>query len=346
MGESFFIYESDKLVEKFEKIKNAIDIAKETALGDIDRLQKQLNIEKIKPITKLYLETISIDIYTESSVYSYSNTPKIRIIIPDECIKKLKGVLKSNLFSIFSSGVDSAIELIEKIYELDKETHEINILNSKSNEESKKSIISLIKSLGVASSYSGYKTNRSRNRETIYYNWESEITNQFACYYNSTLLDSKKAEIIKKIKDYYAKKEKEVADEKAKKEKEKEVMRANKKLALLLAKYDLSLDDSWEDVIHKILEQDKYLKLAYYLEKNRGDWNDGCDYAETGLCGFSVVLPVDQDIYDEINGLINEWGDIRDGRCFRDCKYNYGTLYAMGNANLLLDLKECMENED
>ena len=69
--------------------------------------------------------------------------------------------------------------------------------------------------------------------------------------------------------------------------------------------------------------------LSYWLERNRGDWNDGPNYAEVGLGRFTPDTdnPVDVEIEKEISGLIEDWGG--DGRVFRDCKYNYGELKGM-----------------
>ena len=43
--------------------------------------------------------------------------------------------------------------------------------------------------------------------------------------------------------------------------------------------------------------------------------------------GFTVETETDQEIQDELQGLIDNWDG--DGRVFRDCKWNYSTLYAM-----------------
>lgn len=128
-------------------------------------------------------------------------------------------------------------------------------------------------------------------------------------------------------------KEREVAAEKAKVQKQHQI-------ALLRAKYTPDDAESSEWTIReKILSQDKYLRLAYYLEQNRNDWNDGCDYAETGLNGFTIETTQDQEIYDSIQALIDDWDG--DGRCFRDCAWGYGELYGLvENQQLLDDLEQ------
>lgn len=85
--------------------------------------------------------------------------------------------------------------------------------------------------------------------------------------------------------------------------------------------------EALNEVLEDVLSQDKYLHLAYYLECNRNDWNDGYSFAEQGLNGFSIKNDVDQAIYDEINSHIEDWDG--DGRVFRDCEWNYSRLYGM-----------------
>ena len=126
---------------------------------------------------------------------------------------------------------------------------------------------------------------------------------------------------------------KKVKDEEAKKELEKKVKEENRILALLLAKYDLDIDCEWRDLMDAITEKNKYLDLAYALEKNRGDWNEGYDYAESGLNRFKVVTEQDQEIYDNIYSYFD---DFCDGRVFRDCEWNYGRLYGLVDNNDLM----------
>jgi membrane-associated HD superfamily phosphohydrolase len=119
----------------------------------------------------------------------------------------------------------------------------------------------------------------------------------------------------------------------------KALVQKQHQIALLRAKYtpDDAMSSAWL-IRENILKQDKYLALAYYLEKNRNDWSDGYSYAEAGLNMFSVETEEDQLIVHEIESLIEDWDD--DGRCFRDCAYNYGVLYGMvKNEQLLKDIE-------
>jgi hypothetical protein len=209
--------------------------------------------------------------------------------------------------------------------------------------------MALLKRIGISDTYYGYKTNRSSKKETLYYNWNSEISNQIPkCYSSSRITD-----LVKKYKDSIQKifdtEQKKIADENRKKEEEKKLKQQTKKLALLLSKYDMDLERDWNDLLEVIIHKNKYLYLAYYLEKNRGDWNDGCSYAETGLDSFKIENNLDQSIYDDINEYISNWGDYMDGRCFRDCNYSYDVIYGMvaeSEPDLYKDFNVIKENID
>jgi len=83
----------------------------------------------------------------------------------------------------------------------------------------------------------------------------------------------------------------------------------------------------WYQVFSEIVGRNKYLRLAYWLERNRGDWTDGCDYARTGLDGFKVENDTDVAISTCLQGFIDDWGG--DGRVFRDCSWSYGRLFEL-----------------
>jgi hypothetical protein len=98
------------------------------------------------------------------------------------------------------------------------------------------------------------------------------------------------------------------------------------------------------DLRDLLLEKNKYLRLAYYLERNRGDWSEGPDFAESGLAGFAIETDDDKLIYDEIQGYITDWNG--DGRIFRDCTWNYSRIYSeFVPAELMADFKSLNDDE-
>lgn len=251
------------------------------------------------------------------------------------------------LFGISEDGLKSAYEFIDALAEFDKEKHQNNIVKCKSNNETYIALSNLLKRIGISEKYYGYKTNRSRQKDWIYYNWQSEIYGQIPRDYSEDKLSDLVKKHKDKIKEIYDTEIKRIREEEEKKEKERKEKERNKKLALLLAKYDLDLDCDWNDLLDEVINKNKYLYLAYYLEKNRNDWNDGCTYAEIGLRNFNIENELDQKIYDDIIHYIYNWGDYMDGRCFRDCKYNYSELYgitAEQEPDLYKDFQVIIEN--
>ena len=112
----------------------------------------------------------------------------------------------------------------------------------------------------------------------------------------------------------------------------------------MIIKYELPDTSSVSDVFWHIVNKDKYLRLAHYMSLNRGDWSDGCSYAETGLAGFSTNTPQDEEIFNEISDFCEDWGG--DGRVFRDCKWSYDQIYQLANPDLYKDYTELYKMEN
>ena len=90
-----------------------------------------------------------------------------------------------------------------------------------------------------------------------------------------------------------------------------------------------------------IINKNKYLYLAHYLQKNRNDWSEGPNYAEIGLNHFTKDTLDDLAIYSEIHDLIEDWGG--DGRVFRDCNWNYNELFTLVPPDIMEEYKEIMK---
>lgn len=122
----------------------------------------------------------------------------------------------------------------------------------------------------------------------------------------------------------------------------------NEEIQRLNEKYTNEADPDFDLILESILLKDKYLMLAYQLEQNRMDWNQGYEYASVGIDNFVVESKDDIEIYEEINQVIdhgNEHGEI-DGRAFRDCEWNYSVIYKMvEDEELLKDFKQLLKYE-
>jgi len=199
-------------------------------------------------------------------------------------------------------------------------------------------------SIGMPESKSVNVAKRGRNPK-----WERQnlgwVTDLYSNIPTSDYFTSNVEEIYKRRCEEITRK---AAEQKALEEKrERELHRQKsqesklRKMVALQIKYDV--DDN-DELLDKILGSCKYLHLGHYLSKNRIDYNDGTDFAELGLDKFASEEFVGEDalIYDEIQDLINNWDG--DGRCFRDCEYNYDYLFGKVDADLYKDyitFKEC-----
>jgi hypothetical protein len=210
-------------------------------------------------------------------------------------------------------------------------------------------VTDLMTRIGIASSYTTYElpSPRHKTRKTIphsagYLNDLQRVTPKSNAYQCKLQVDEYERRLPGYITQWRAEEVKKNTDSDAQAI-EKFISQKPGIVALLIKTADIGLltllstaepgqkmgiiKESITLAIDTVLKKNKYLRLAYYLEKNRNDWNDGYDFAETGLDGFTIENGTDQEIYDEIQGLIDNWNN--DGRVFRDCTWNYSVLYQL-----------------
>jgi hypothetical protein len=133
-------------------------------------------------------------------------------------------------------------------------------------------------------------------------------------------------------------------DEEAAKVQAKAKIEAEVKRIALSVKYGVDpIDGNTDDIREAILSKDKYIRLAYYLYKNRQDWNEGTSYAATGMNGFTVETATDELIVADIQPRIDDWDG--DGRTFRDAEWGYDAIFALAPPELVADLNS-LPDED
>lgn len=239
------------------------------------------------------------------------------------------------------------LELLALVDKLDVDIQTAIDTNKAAIENNKKivdKVTLMMKHIGIPSSYttSEFKTSRSRTKTSTTHT-AGYINDLWRCI--PTTIKGSKPD-TKQLRDsiekaYKTQVESVRAIETAKAKADAEV-KNNHVLALLRAKYtpDNAFSDK-SDIQEVIINKNKYLRLAHYLECNRNDWNDGCDYAENGINAFTVENTLDEDINTEIQGLVDDWGNHADGRIFRDCQYNYTYLYGLvDDEQLMADYQE------
>lgn len=238
----------------------------------------------------------------------------------------------------FNAEHPNAQKIADEMYAQDKEISKRNQEIIANNRKVYDALVALMKNLGFSTVKRGKLVRGKRIGETS--DWAQHL--YMIPTHEITNIDSLYEQWCKQISDL-AKKRKEMEDKKEKEREAEDKKRAELRLVVGLGiKYGQEFS-SIGNAIHYLLSRDKYLRLAYYLSKNRGDWSDGPSYAEMGIENFNIETADDVKIYKEISGLISDWDG--DGRCFRDCEWNYGELYGMANKDLKNDLFAAMEFE-
>ncbi|GMX64555.1 hypothetical protein Elgi_38240 [Paenibacillus elgii] len=335
------VFESTSIDKNFDYVIEDLKKLKEITINNYKKLEESTELSKIYHLQKLRIESFRVRLAEKKDYWNYR--PVLRVdwdgYDTDKYIKEnglAEGIrFEENYHYVYiyfdesnNVSLESMIEFIKKIAESDKCVHEENIEKVKINRSTEKKVFDILKQIGINDTYYGYKTSRSRDTSKMYYSFPSEIKKQIPTSYSDSKLEDLTKSILDKMKQIWNAEINKLKKQRLDKEKQEKEKESNKKLALLLAKYDLELTDSWEELFDKIIEKNKYLRLAHYLEENRNDWNDGFSFAEAGLRNFSVESDVDQEIVDNIQSHMYEnWGG--DGRVFRDCTYNYSVIYNM-----------------
>jgi len=246
---------------------------------------------------------------------------------------------------------NDTLKILENLKEKIKKEHEDNIPALEHNKKIEEKIKLMMEIVGIKPTYRTYfyKTSRSKTKreKTNIAGYISDIKrvipldDKYEYFLN---LIKKKKERITEIRTEMLKKFNKKELEERKKLNE---IKKTKLLINLALKYGIDIDITEEiepNIIKDfLLEKDKYLKLAYALEKNRSDWTDGYSIVKYALKEFNIENEIDKEIFDEINSVIDENWDY-DGRIFRDINYSYNTLYDLvENKELLKDFETLTE---
>lgn len=235
--------------------------------------------------------------------------------------------------------VREATNHVERILQSAETQHEANVVAIKNNVAIVEGIKKMMEKFGIRSTYSTYERKSRRS-------YKETETKHTAGYLGDLLRDIKTNDgfstiqtecnsFKERLEKWRLSELKRIEQEQAKIKNEETIATANRELMKLIVKYDLAATSTKDDVVDHIISKDKYLYLAHYMEKNRGDWNDGYSYAEEGLDNFTVETDIDSKIHRCVQYEIDNWDG--DGRCFRDCEYSYNVVFGYANAELYTD---------
>lgn len=337
------VWESSSIENNFNSIIEEINKMKEITSNKFKKLEQSTELAKIQQLKPLKLTEFKVRKSEHRDGWS-NNKNILRVewnsYDIDEIIRNSNHIGQGVRFQdryhyvyIFfsendSTSLDNMINFIDAFAELDKENHLENVKRVTSNKTTEAKIFDILEQVGISSSYYGYKTSRSSKSTKMYHSFPSEIRKQIPTQYSENKLDELKKTLIDQVKKIWNDEIYKMKQVRVKKEKEEKEKEYNKKLALLLAKYDLELTDSWKELNEAIIDKSKYLRLAHYLEANRNDWTDGYSYADSGLSNFVTESDLDNKIYNDISSyMYDKWDG--DGRVFRDCEYNYSVIYSI-----------------
>lgn len=290
--------------------------------------EERVEIEKRKATSSLEnLETMVIPVKLTDIEWNFPNKFGFRENYPSQ----------SNIDQV----VLNAGKYLDSIEQKIEEEHSANIPAIENNQLILNGLLKMMDKFGIKRSWSEftYSSSRSRTKKWIekQAEWPSEIRK---CISISDGYELKKTTIQKyreQIIKFQEVQNKKIADIVKQQETDRKQQENLQILAQFRVKYGFDWSASWSDVLDKILSKNKYLHLAYWMERNRGDWSEGYDYAQIGIDGFTVETPVDQQIRDEIYDLAYNSDGFYDGRCFRDCEWNYSVLYGMVNDEELMN---------
>jgi hypothetical protein len=234
---------------------------------------------------------------------------------------------ESMINSICTGAINHSAQRLEQA----TKQHELNRIPIENNLKIQQGIVKMMEKFGVKTSWSTheYKSSRSRTRSEVTHHcsWYSEVNRFIKTSDGFSSIESEHKQLLETIEKWKAEQTKKLQLKQREIEQKEQELVKSRTLAQLQVKYGLAPTAEFRDIRDVLLDKNKYLHLAYWLERNRGDWNDGYHYANIGLDGFKIETETDQLIYDNIQSYIDDWDG--DGRVFRDCEWNYSVLYGM-----------------
>jgi hypothetical protein len=244
---------------------------------------------------------------------------------------------------------DKALKTLDEIFEEDKKIYQQNVQIAAENKQIYDRIAKIMINIGVPDKIRipdpksrSYRSTKYIDQPAGYIADLNKVCNLYTSSLDSYSYTAKK----KTVSEFYDKiiNEKKAAEQKRKQE--QAIEEKNQLEAVIKVKYGMPYVYEENQILADLLDKNKYLSLAHWLSMNRGDWSDGCDYAETGIANFVVVTDEDRKIFETIMEIINNWGDHGDGRVFRDCEWSYSVLFAMAeeqNKELYEDYQNLMK---
>jgi vacuolar-type H+-ATPase subunit I/STV1 len=238
--------------------------------------------------------------------------------------------------SSWKVAVANARKTVSEWRDKAEKMHASNIDAIANNEKARARIESVMSAIGIPQTYTTheYKTKRSREKTAIknVAGYRGDIERWLPVSDNYDVEMKRYVELEQQINDFERKMQAEERQQAAEKErKEQEEIRKRKadlELVALLSKYGLPIETDEYTLFDTIVNSNKYLRLAHYMQRNRDDWSDGPSLAQYGLDSFSAETETDREIYEQVSDRISHWDG--DGRVFRDMEWSYDQIVSFG----------------
>jgi hypothetical protein len=99
------------------------------------------------------------------------------------------------------------------------------------------------------------------------------------------------------------------------------------KIMPVVLRYGIDRESDWKDVLEHLRGQHQRANLAVAMMNVRNDWSEGPDEVSNAIDAFTIETDEDKEIANSVLRNLGEGWD-GDGRCFRDCSWNYHRIMA------------------
>lgn len=269
-------------------------------------------------------------------------------IMPVEMCRAVGSGCKSNpadyasyLQSHISSRVPAATRVAEYALQQlatarqkDEETHAKNAPALLNNKELVQAVMAFMDNIGMPKSYSERDLkSRSRYPKTITMKagYLSDIQRHIITSDNFDMATRTYQELLERYTQFQKaaieKAEREQRERERAAEVERQARLANVELAEIILRYGMDREFDWRDVLDALCDQHQRADLAVAMMRVRHDWSDGPEAVSNAIDRFKIETDEDKEIANSVLRHLGDGWD-GDGRCFRDCSWNYDRLIA------------------
>lgn len=227
-----------------------------------------------------------------------------------------------------------ALQQLADARQKDEEAHARNLPAIENNKAVAAAIEALMNGIGMPRSYSERDLkSRSRYPKTITMKagYLGDIQRHVMVTDHFEIATRTYQELLKRYTEFQK-----LATEKAERaqrerdqaaERERQARLANVELAEIILRYGMDREFDWRDVLDALCDQHQRADLAVAMMRVRHDWSDGPDAVSNAIDRFKIETDEDKEIANSVLRNLGEGWD-GDGRCFRDCSWNYDRLIA------------------